>query len=84
MANPTVPPAFDGTRAATLADDQPEYLPLPVRIDPQGIVYSAWELTQEERQAIALGAVVIVSSMTFGTPLQPLRVFVPGIRDEVG
>lgn len=39
-----------------------------------GVVLSRWKLTDEEREAVAKGADVLLSIWTFGQPLQPSRV----------
>ena len=54
------------------AKDQPEYNPLPVIRNRQGVVLSGWKLTDQEREAIAAGADILLSVWTFHQPLQPL------------
>ena len=55
---------------ATLAKDQPEYLPLPVhQNDTESI--SCWQFTWRERFAIFFGKPLWIRQMTFGALLQP-------------
>jgi hypothetical protein len=61
--------------------DQEQYNPLPaVYLDtPARPVLSRWRLTDEERAAIAAGADVVLTLLTFGHPLTPshLQVALP-------
>ena len=56
-----------------LAEDQPEYLPLPVMAwgDREGTVTSCWQLSWWERMKLMFTGKVWLSQMTFGTALQP-------------
>lgn len=59
------------------AKDQPEYLPLPALVhNAEGAtsVTTRWRPSDEERERIASGGDVFITQMTFGMPLQPLRV----------
>ena len=56
------------------AVDQPQYDPLPVIRNRTGVVLSRWKLTDAEREAVANGADVFLSILTFNQPLQPLRI----------
>jgi hypothetical protein len=53
--------------------NQPEYVPLPaVYLDtPSRAVITRWRLTDEERNAVAAGADIVLSLLTFGQPLAP-------------
>jgi len=44
-----------GARAVIIAEDQPEYFPIPALIFDDGRVLIEWSFTPEERQAIACG-----------------------------
>lgn len=55
----------------TLAKDQPEYLPLPVKVTDDGIVISCWELSFKEKLKILFTGKLWVSIYTFGSRLQP-------------
>ena len=55
------------------AKDQPQYTPIPVLRNSQGVVLSRWELSDREREAIANGADIFMSNCTFNQPLQPVR-----------
>lgn len=59
------------------AKDQPEYIPLRALRSPapNGDVLSRWTFTDEQRQAISDGADIFLNVMTFGQPLQPVRIF---------
>ena len=61
------------------AKDQPQYNPLPTLVGTgrDGKVLSRWILTQEERDAIAVGADIYLTLLTFGDPLQPIILEVP-------
>jgi hypothetical protein len=68
----------EGTREVVYAKDQPEYTPLPVYLQPDGTVHTCWMPSEEEIRAILAGEPIVIEVLTFGRPLQPLRVFVPG------
>ncbi len=59
------------------------YQPLPARISEDGLyqVYTRWQLSDEEREALAAGADLMLSQMTFGQALQPLRPWVAGLDE---
>ena len=62
-----------------IAKDQPEYQPLPAHRTKDGVVTSAWELQPEDFKRLlarpqGAPALVYVSQLTFGRPLQPLLV----------
>lgn len=64
------------------AKDQPEYNTLTAityRENPQVPVTSRWSFSESERAAIADGADLYLTLLTFGGPLQPvmLQVFTP-------
>jgi len=65
-----VPP---GSVATLIAKDQPEYLPLPSVRTPLAHVITRWELTPEERTAIANGADLFITLLSNGTicPMLP-------------
>jgi hypothetical protein len=63
-------------RLVQFAKNQPQYEPLPAYIEdsPMGTVITEWELSEEERKAIAEGACIIrLSILTFQEPLQPVK-----------
>lgn len=66
---------FPGTHVV-FAEDQTEYIPLPVVIprDNENVVLSKWELTDEERAKIVDGGYIYVQQMNFGQPLQPINI----------
>ena len=58
----------------TYAENQPEYLPLPVHKTDDGIVTSCWKAGLLERIKIAWTGKIFVKQMTFNKPLQPILV----------
>lgn len=64
--------AFEGTRAVTFAQNQPEYHPLPALVYEDGKVLTEWSFTEEERGRIARGENLRLWIWTFGSPLQPV------------
>jgi len=67
-----------------LAKDQPQYLPLPVHIDKDGIVTSCWKLSLKERIKMLFSSKIWISVMTFNKPLQPQLIHVnnPFVKDK--
>ena len=68
---------FDSLPASvrrTLAEDQPQYRPLPVVLleGSEGRTISRWSLTNAERKAIADGADLYLQQLTFGDSFQPI------------
>jgi len=53
------------------AENQPEYLPLPVYKTPEGMVISCWGLTFKERLRVLFTGKIWWSVFTFNKPLQP-------------
>ena len=60
------------------AEDQPEYLPLPVfkSKEPEGECISCWELSLKERIKILFTGKMWLSMWTFHKPLTPVRMTV--------
>lgn len=60
------------------AKTQPEYRPLRAlrALEPQGRVMSRWTFTPEQREAIARGADILLTLMTFNQRLQPITLAV--------
>jgi len=54
------------------AEDQPEYLPLPVHKTEDGRVISCWGLSFWERIKVLFRGKVWLHVSTFNSPLQPL------------
>ena len=52
---PVVPFAAAGCAAIVIGNDQPEYLPIPALVYPDGTLLIEWAFTEEERTAIARG-----------------------------
>lgn len=61
---------------ATLAEDQPEYLPLPVRRNEMGLTTSCWQMTWRERIKILFTGKIWLDIHTFNHPLQPQRLYI--------
>jgi len=61
----------------TFAKDQPEYLPLPAYLydaDGRGCATTCWELDDDDLRRVLTTRRIWVQQLTFGRPLQPLRV----------
>jgi hypothetical protein len=73
MAQP-IPPAL-GLHETVLAKNQPEYLPLPAVLlkGLDGLLVTRWKFTWRERLHVLLRGDAFLTVMTFGNPLQPLR-----------
>lgn len=73
-------PVIEGLEAKEIvfAKDQPEYIPLRalVTIDDEKAALTHWTLTPDQRRAIANGADIYLELLTFGAPLQPIRIIV--------
>jgi hypothetical protein len=65
------------------AKDQAEYDDLPTIRNSKGMVLSRWKPTDDEREAIAKGADVLLTVWTFNQPLQPLLMEVPVCGHDV-
>jgi hypothetical protein len=79
-----VAPEIPDTKEVILAKDQPEYLPLPAAIieREEGVaLITRWQFTEDERAAIASGADLYLELLTFGQPLQPIRICVGDAPD---
>ena len=65
-------------REVTYAKTQEEYIPLRTLRLPgeRGEVVSRWSPTLEQRKAIAEGADIFLTLLTFHGPLQPIRMAV--------
>ena len=70
-------PVIDGRESEEVvyAKDQPQYQPLRtlVNFDSERRVTSRWTLTDEQRKAVYEGADIFLELLTFGQPLQPIR-----------
>lgn len=75
----------EGSRRVVYAKDQPEYIPLPAIVSPDGVVLTEWELSAEELHTLFVGGRLRLHVLTFGQPLQPVRLEVVapecGMRD---
>jgi hypothetical protein len=54
------------------AEDQPEYLPLPVHRTAKGAITACWKLGLWERLRLLFTGRLWLSVLTFNGPLQPL------------
>lgn len=71
--NPIVPSTSpEGGRAVVFAKDQPQYIPLPAIVCPDGSVLTEWQLTEDERARLVAGEAIRLTIWTFGRPLQPV------------
>jgi hypothetical protein len=71
-----VDPGMEGLELVVYAKDQPEYFPLPARVDSNGMVVTCWELTWRERVKMLICGRFYLSVLTFGQRLQPIRLTV--------
>ncbi len=71
-------PVFDGLEKneVVYAKNQPEYIPLRALVSagPQRRVLSRWNLTEDQRKAIAAGDDLFLILRTFGQPLHPIQI----------
>jgi len=58
------------------AENQPEYVPLPVFKTDDGEVISCWAMTWRERLSVLLTGKIWWSVLTFNNPLQPQQPYV--------
>jgi len=70
-------PVVEGMEAkeVVFAKNQPQYAPLRCLVDDSRgdrRVTSRWTLTDEQRKAVAEGADIYLTLLTYGTPLQPI------------
>ncbi len=65
------------------AEDQPEYIPLPVCKGTNGQVTSVWELSDEKRKQIAKGGKICLCQSTFNKALQPVNLWVDDTIEEI-
>jgi hypothetical protein len=68
-----VDPMIEGLELRIYAKDQPEYLPLPSRVDANGTVVTCWKLTWRERLTTLFRGTFYLTLLTFNRPLQPIR-----------
>ena len=73
--NPTeIGVRYDGYTDIVIAENQPEYLPLPALVkidDPRGKIITAWELTDTELLVLIQTKRLYITYLTFNQPLQP-------------
>jgi excinuclease UvrABC helicase subunit UvrB len=63
-------------QSVTYAENQPEYMPLPVVKSASGVVMSRWELTDEEMEILIKTKSIYLQVHTFNQMLQPVSLFV--------
>jgi hypothetical protein len=64
------------SQEVVFAKDQDEYLDLPASVSGDGLVTTRWALTDQERLKIYQGGSLYLQVLTFGKPLQPVRLSV--------
>jgi hypothetical protein len=73
-----VSPVMPGSEAieVVLGKNQPEYVSLPaVYLDTEARpMITRWRLSHEERVAIAAGADIVLTQLTFGNLFQPVHI----------
>lgn len=85
---PISPVAYDpetrwGVSEITFAKDQTEYLPLPALKFQDGLVVTRWSLSFWERVNVLLGGSVYLGLLTYGRPLQPIKIST-SVQEVVG
>lgn len=78
---PLEPKPREGFSSVVFAKDQPQYLPLPALTDGS-VVETRWGLTWRERFRVFIAGHVHLQIVTFGQPLQPIRLTVDRAWDE--
>ena len=72
-----VSPVMPGSESIeiVLGREQPQYIPLPaVYLDnPARPMITRWRLSNEERDALLLGADIVLTQLTFENPFQPVH-----------
>lgn len=71
-------------RNVVFAENQPEYMPLPAHVSPEGVVTCCWKLSQEEIARVLVTGCIWHQVHTFRQPLQPqlLAVTNPLLEEE--
>lgn len=73
-----VSPVMPGSEAieVVIGANQPEYIPLPAVYLTANTcpMLTRWRLTDEEREAVANGADIILSQLTFWQPFRPVHI----------
>jgi len=82
---PVYPFQADPEDVVNVAENQPEYMTLPAVTlrDPEGTLVTRWALEKHELEGIAEGQNVILEILTFGHPLQPVRLYVEPNRSRI-
>lgn len=70
----------EGSRSTVFAKDQPQYIPLPAMVTPDGGVITSWLPDQEELRRLNRGEPITLIQQTFRSPLQPVMLVV-GVVD---
>lgn len=68
-----IDPGISELELRVYAKDQPEYHPLPARVDSEGTVVTLWQLTWRERLNLFFRGTLYLTVLTFNHPLQPIR-----------
>lgn len=68
-----IDPAIEELELRVFAKDQPEYIPLPSRVDSEGTVVTCWQLNWKERLKALWQGKFYLTLLTFNKPLQPIR-----------
>ena len=66
-------PGFKLNGQTIFAKNQPEYIPLPAHVQPDGTVTIRWKLSWKERILIFLTGSLWHQILTFNSPLQPQK-----------
>lgn len=72
---------FEGSNCV-FAENQEEYVPLPVFKEEDGYVTSVWEFSKEEIELIKENGKLCVRVSTFNQPLQPIQLWVAEVEEK--
>lgn len=72
-----------GWRKLELGKDQPEYQTLEALVSLDGQVITVWELEAEELAQLCTGGRLMLTTLTFNRPFQPVRLAVLGGEREL-
>ena len=75
---PIRPELPEDSQLFVIAEHQPEYYPLPVRMTEDGELYTVWQFTAEEKDLIADGKPLHLRILTFGAGMQPIALVIEG------
>lgn len=78
---PINPAPRSDSKFVVLAKNQPQYIPLPANLVRNLYVETRWKLSWLERLRVLCTGEIHLYLMTFGNPLQPIRLSVKRVED---